>query len=402
MKIIYLDQYFNTPEMPGGTRSYEMARRLVGLGHEVHMITTWREPEGRKKRCFLTTEAGIKVHWYPIPYSNKMGFYARIFAFLTFVFTATFRALKIKSDVLFASSTPLTIAIPAIVASKLKRLPMVFEVRDLWPEVPIALGILKNPLLIFLSRCLEKFAYFFASDIVALAPGMKDAVLKVNRNASVTVIPNGCDFELFEQVRVGELREKYQWLQGKKVVLYPGTIGRVNNVEYLVAIAEKMQGIDPNVFFVVVGDGIMAGEIRRIAQHYKVLDRNFYMIGEVSKREIAEWFHIANLVAVFYKAPLCATANSVQNKFFDALSAGKPVVFEHDGWSVNMLEALGGAIRLSDSNPFAAATTLAERLSDDVWYKKACFSSRKLGKDRFDRNNLVKDLEQILWRSISR
>src|SRR5699024_5606020 len=111
MKIIYLHQYFNTPDMAGGTRSYEMARRLVAWGHEVHMVTSWREPTD-KHGWFTSVEAGIQVHWLPLPYGNYMGYRERIQAFLLFAWKAARKAASIPADVIFATSTPLTIAIP--------------------------------------------------------------------------------------------------------------------------------------------------------------------------------------------------------------------------------------------------------------------------------------------------
>ena len=149
MKIIYLHQYFNTPDMAGGTRSYEMARILTSKGHEIHMITSFREPI-KTRTPFTTVEEGINVHWIPVAYDNKMGFYRRIVAFLRFAYFATRRVMQLNV-ILFCISTPLTIAIPAIYGAIRQRVPMVFEVRDLWPELPIAIGALKNPLAKFLA-----------------------------------------------------------------------------------------------------------------------------------------------------------------------------------------------------------------------------------------------------------
>src|SRR5690554_854503 len=132
MKVIYLHQYFNTPEMSGGTRSYEMARRMVAAGHEVHMVTSYREQDANRKGWFLTEEAGINVHWYPVPYSNHMGFVQRIKAFIAFALAARKKSVELDGDIIFATSTPLTIALPAVPASRKKKIPMVFEVRDLW------------------------------------------------------------------------------------------------------------------------------------------------------------------------------------------------------------------------------------------------------------------------------
>src|SRR2546425_1300679 len=110
MRVIYLHQYFNTPEMVGATRSYEMARRLVAAGHDVQMVTTWREPSDRTD-WFTTQEAGITVHWLPLRYSNHMGFVARLYAFLRFAWASSRKAASLTGDVVLATSTPLTIAV---------------------------------------------------------------------------------------------------------------------------------------------------------------------------------------------------------------------------------------------------------------------------------------------------
>src|SRR5690554_4062815 len=121
--------------MSGGTRSYEMARRMVAAGHEVHMVTSIRNNDSNQKSWLSTDEAGINVHWYPVPYSNHMSFLQRIKAFFAFAFAARQKAASLQGDVVFATSTPLTIALPAVFTARKLKVPMVFEVRDLWPEM---------------------------------------------------------------------------------------------------------------------------------------------------------------------------------------------------------------------------------------------------------------------------
>ena len=198
MKIIYLHQYFNTPDMSGSTRSYEFAKALVEMGHEVIMITSYCEPYNSKK-WFVTKVSGIEVHWLPLKYSNYHNFIERLKVFSSFAFNAFLRANKMEGDLVFASSTPLTIAIPGILISKFKEIPLVFEVRDLWPDVPMAMKILKNPIIIYLSKLLEKWAYKNSSSIVALSPEMKKGIIskKIASN-KVAVIPNSSDLSKLE------------------------------------------------------------------------------------------------------------------------------------------------------------------------------------------------------------
>ena len=145
MRIVYLHQYFRTPDMVGGTRSYEMARRLVDKGHSVHMITSSETPSDDEALWRTTNENGIDVHWTPVPYDNSMGYNARIKAFFAFAWRAAHKTATFSPDVIFATSTPLTIALPGVYGAYRAGCPMVFEVRDLWPLVPIEIGALRNP-----------------------------------------------------------------------------------------------------------------------------------------------------------------------------------------------------------------------------------------------------------------
>ena len=120
MKIIYLHQYFNTPDMAGGSRSYQFAKRLVQMGHEVHVVTTFRKMD-KRKNWFKTNESGINVHWLPLVYSNHYGYLKRIKSFIIFACKAAFKSASLTADIVFATSTPLSIALPAIYVSKKKK-----------------------------------------------------------------------------------------------------------------------------------------------------------------------------------------------------------------------------------------------------------------------------------------
>ena len=181
MRIIYLHQYFTPPDRPGGTRSYEMARRLAAKGHGVTMITssanldeTWAPSDGWHAREL----EGIRLEIVRVPYDNAMSFASRIRAFFRFAAAASRRVLKVKGDVVFATSTPLTIILPALTAKLFLRIPLVFEVRDLWPDLPIAVGALRDPLARTAARWLEWAAYHASAHIVALSPGMARGVMR--------------------------------------------------------------------------------------------------------------------------------------------------------------------------------------------------------------------------------
>lgn len=397
MNIIYLHQYFNTPDMSGGTRSYEMARRLVEYGHQVEMVTSWREDDG-KSGWFVTQEAGINVHWLPVPYSNKMGFTQRVAAFNKFALGAALKAIELQGDVIFATSTPLTIAIPAVIASKVKRIPMVFEVRDLWPELPIAIGALKNPLLKFGAKLLEKMAYFNAEHVVALSPGMLEGVVKTGYpRRRVSMIPNSSDIDLFrpDPVSAQEFRKKYEWLRDRPLVIYCGTMGEINGVEYLAKLAKEMIYINPEVRFLIIGHGKMESFVKAEAERLGVLNRNFFMMQQLPKHQVPVVFAAATISASTFVDLPEMWANSA-NKFFDTLASGTPAMINYQGWQAEILNTTGAGFVLDIKTPEFSAIKLNHKIQDAGWLKKASHAALKLAEDRFPRDKLAKELEHVL------
>lgn len=411
MIIVYIHQYFNTPAMAGGTRSYEMARRLVRFGHEVHMITTDRstgdERDGRSRRrrqgWTRTEEAGIHVHWLPAPYANRMSYRDRLRSFLRFALTASPQAKRLRPDVVFATSTPLTVALPAVYAAKRNRVPMVFEVRDLWPELPIAVGALKNPVMIAAARWLERFAYRHSRRIVALSPGMKDGIVANGYPPeNVSVIPNSCDFELFDiDPQAGrEFRRRHEWLGDRPLVVYTGALGLLNGVDFLARVAAGVRDRDAEVRFLVVGTGQEEKKVRQTAADLGVLDRTFFMIPSLPKHDMPALLSAANIATSLFIDLKEMWANSA-NKFFDALAAGRPIAINYGGWHADLLTTSEAGLVLDVNDPVAAADRLVGALRDPQWLHRAGSAARQLGRDRFNRDDLATQLELVLREAIS-
>jgi glycosyltransferase involved in cell wall biosynthesis len=399
VKIVYLHQYFNTPAMPGGTRSFEMARRLVATGHEVNLITARRgaDSAGGWK---VTEEAGIRVHWYPVPYSNQMGFVERVYAFLRFATVAARKAASFKADVVFATSTPLTIVLPGLFAARRLRVPLVFEVRDMWPAVPIAMGFLNNPLLRMGAHWLERMAYRHSRHVVALAPGMRDDIVATGiEPENVTVIPNGCDVDIFGadlSAQATAVRAVHPWLHERKLVLFAGTLGRANGVGFLVQVAAAMRVIDPDVRFVVVGDGAERSQIADAARASGVLDLSFFMLPAMPKTELASWVAACDFTVGLFSGPRVLWKDAVQNKFFDSLAAGKPVACNFAGFQSELAVEEGVGLIMSPDNPELAARQLYDKLNDPVWITSAAARARELAFHEFSRDRQASQLESIL------
>lgn len=343
---------------------------------------------------------GIIEHFLPVPYSNYMGYRQRIQAFFRFAVGAARTAARIPHDVIFASSTPLTVAIPGIYASKRHRTPMVFEVRDVWPEVPIAMGALRSPALRWAARWLEATAYRHASEIVALSPGMADSIHRRFPGTKVTIIPNNCDFlEFADAQSAGErLRAVTPWLGSRPMVLYAGTIGLANGVDYVVRMADHLARTDPEIRVVVVGDGAKRDEVRALAARLGVLDRTFFMLPAAMRKEAVAYFAACDLaLSTFLNIP-ALTANS-PNKVFDAFAAGRPVAVNNGGWLADLISENTAGLVLEPDDPAAAAEAVAKFLRDPQACENARACARRLARQRFNRDLHCQELERILMRA---
>lgn len=397
MRILYFHQYFNTPDMSGGTRSYEMARRLVAAGHEVHIITSWLK-ETDEQTWFTTIEAGIQVHWFPNFYNNKMSYSERIKAFLRFAYHATKKGKSLKADLVFATSTPLTIAIPAIFTARALKVPMVFEVRDLWPELPIAMGALNNRLAQKLAYQLENWAYKNSSSIVALSPGMKDGIVKTGYpKERVAIIPNSSDNELFtiEAEQTHTFRAKYDWLQDRPLIVYTGTFGHINGVGYLVELAEQLKQLNPEIRILLVGDGVEFEKVELLAKEKAVLNINLFMMKRIPKKQIPIVLNAATLCTALFIDKPEMRANSA-NKFFDALAASTPILINYGGWMVDLIEKNQCGLVTWNKSIDQAAKDVVELIDDEMKLKEYALNAKKLAMTQFNRDHLAAQLNQVL------
>lgn len=397
MRILYLHQYFKTPEDAGGTRSYEIARRLVSWGHRVRIITSVgdRAPHIRLPRSL----DGIELDWIRVPYSNRLRLSHRIHAFVDFATRALIRSLGFRADVVFATSTPLTIAIPALFASKLRSIPMVFEVRDLWPEVPFSLGVLRRGTPLGWAACqLERAAYFGSKHVIALSPGIAAGVERAGfPRDRIHVIPNAADLERFD-VPASEgiaVRHRLSWLQDRPLVVYLGALGRVNGVSYLAHLAASMRSRAPEVRFLVIGDGAERELVRNTAASFGILDRTFFMLPPVPKSAIPSFLSAASVAtSVVINNP--ALWDNSANKFFDALAAGRPVAINYQGWQKDLLIQWSAGIILHPQDMDIAARTLASTLASPQTLCELGRNARALAVEHFDRTILARKLERVL------
>jgi glycosyltransferase involved in cell wall biosynthesis len=407
MHILYLHQYFVPPDGSGGTRSYEMARRLVNAGHRVTMVTSstgfpasYGNFSGRKD--FVLD--GIEIHALHVPYSNRFSYARRIWAFLEFSLKTMLQVLKEQDiDLVFATSTPLTIAIPGIVAKVRHRCPMVFEVRDLWPELPVAVGALRNPFVIWLARQLEKLAYRCSARVVALSPGMAAGVARTGYpSGRIAIIPNSCDVELFRGSDAGEdgFLQQYPQLGRGPLITYAGTFGPINGVEYMAEIAAAMAKIAPQVNFLAVGRGREEEKVAQRARDLEVWEKNFWKLPPLTKNVMPQVLR-ATTVALSLFIDLPEMWNNSANKFFDALAAGCPVAINYQGWQAEFIQKVGAGLVIPASDPEKAAQLLYAFMQDEQRLHIARQAAVEAADGEFNRDRLAKELERVLCEATS-
>lgn len=341
MKILYLHQYFLFPEDTGGTRSYDLAKSFVSKGYEVEIITSsgFIKSLDLQDKWTLIEREGIKVHILKLDYSNDLSYFQRSLVFIKFLWLATFKALSIKCDVVLATSTPLTIGIPAIVKRWKHKTSFVFEARDVWPEAVIAIGAIKNKLMQKVLYKLEKTIYKNASVIVPLSVDMKKSI--VTRYPAFSskveyVIPNISEINRFSNTKDSIDLESIVGFKPRFTVLYAGTFGKVNGIDKFVELAKLTLKKDPQLVYILIGSGAEKQSVIELAKQSEVLDKNVFILDPIMKSELPAWYTSISMGSSFVIDIEELWANSA-NKFFDTLAAAKPVLINHEGWQAESI-----------------------------------------------------------------
>ncbi len=331
MKIIYVHQYFKTPQEGGAIRSYYLAKGLVDNGFEVEMVTTHNEPSYRH-----VVIEGIKVHYLPVPYDNSMGFVKRVLAYMGFVRKAKRRIRKIKNaDIVYATSTPLTVGLVALWAKKKLRLPYYFEVRDLWPTAPIEVGAVKGAIFKKWLYGLEAKIYRKAEKIIALSPGMRDWIKKVVPKKEVYMIPNMADCVFFnKEIKDPKLVDFYHASQ-PFVITYLGSIGMSNHLEFFLDIAQESKKQGLNINFKIVGTGSQVSRIKMLSYMKKLQNVEFFP--HQNKEGVKDILNVTDATYVCF-ANLPVLATNSPNKLFDSLASGKLTIVNTPGWTKDLVE----------------------------------------------------------------
>lgn len=390
MHVAYIHQHFSTRKGATGTRSYEMSQRLLKAGHQVSMIcgvnpATQAVFDATQRINELAID-GIRVFCIAEPYANEMGFYRRVMAFRNFARQAARVVTDLDADLVFATSTPLTVGIPARKAARRRGVPFVFEVRDLWPELPIALGVVKHPMLKWYLRRMERGIYHAARHIIALSPGIRDGICQTGYpRAQTTMIPNCSDLDLFQPSDEPLDDERFGAPDDFRLV-FTGAHGLANGLDAVLDAAAvlKRRGVT-GIRFVFIGQGNQRDRLVRRSQAEGLDDLTIWM-KFLPKEELARLLPrmdvgmmiLRNLPAFYY--------GTSPNKFFDYIACGLPVLNNYPGWLAGMIEEHGcGRVVPPDApEAFADAVLWMRDHRDEL--QQMGRAGRQLAERDFDRD----------------
>lgn len=381
-KILYIHQYFKTPSEGGAIRSYYLAKGFVDDGYVVELITA------HDKATYDTKFVdGIKIHYLPVAYDNSFGFLRRIFAFLRFAHQ-TYQLAKGIPDIrkCYITSTPLTVGLIALALKKWHRIPYIFEVRDLWPEAPIQMGVINNYFSQLLLKKLEKKIYREADKVVALSPGIAAHIDKLVPLKKSIMIPNMSDCSLFLPSTKQPANEVKFQVEGKFVIGYLGAIGKVNHLEFFIEAAQACAAAALDVAFLIVGKGAALSTIQKLVQAKKL--KNVSFLSFRNKHALKEVLNITDAVYISFADKSVLETNS-PNKFFDGLAAGKLIITNTEGWIRNLCEDNICGIYTDPQQSKRFPQHLLPFLQDKKLLEKYQQNARRLAETTFNKDILI-------------
>jgi glycosyltransferase involved in cell wall biosynthesis len=377
------------PEEWGSTRPYHIALALANHGYEVDIIAGKKQETATQ----ISIHDNVTVHYLPDYYSQNLGKVQRITTFFKFFNAAKkyVSGLK-KADIIYASSTPLSIGWLGHQLSRKYKIPYIFEVRDLWPEVPLALGYLtKNKLITRLIEYRTQKIYEKASAVVVASTGMLQYLECYGVLEKTTVVTNFSDESLFESI----VRVQPSTIN----VVYFGHLGKANHLEYLLLAAEACKRKQIEVKFHLVGEGSELTCLQRMTKALMIEDVvEFHK--PISKTHLAEFLSDMHLSYVSFRH-IPILFSSSPNKFFDSLLSGLPVITNTRGWMYKLLEKYHCGWYANPLIPEDFAKVL-EQLKENKNYKEYSLNAIELAKKEFTTQHQTQKVVDLVNKTLQK
>jgi glycosyltransferase involved in cell wall biosynthesis len=395
MKILLINQVFVSPEEPGHTRHFEMGKYLKERGHELVIVASdlnYQTGQRTVERRGLYAEQnidGIRVlRSYMYPAIHRSYFW-RVIAFFSFMFSSIWTAIRLKDlDLVLGTTPPIFQAVSAWVVAALRRKPFLLEVRDLWPEFGISMGVLKNPVIISLSRWLEMFLYKRATHILVNSPAYREYMLAKDIPADkVTYIPYGTDVDMFNPSVDGSSIRKELGLEDKFVVLYAGALGQANDIDTLLRAAERLKE-EEGIRFVLFGDGKERSRLETEAKRKGL--HNVIFAGTRPKKDMPSIVASADAcLAILQDIPAFRT--TYPNKVFDYMAAGRASVIVIDGITRDLIEDSRGGVYVHPADDAMLAKKILGLSQNPAHVKEMGVNAREYLVQNLDRRDRLNE-----------
>lgn len=410
MHILIVHQYYLGKKDAGGSRWNQFAKFWSEKGHKITVLAgnvhyACGKKEEKYKGRFITREQeaeNIEILRCNVSESYNKSFLGRFWAYISFAFSTIWAGLfnVCNYDVIICTSPPLTVGLTGWVLSRLKRKPMVFEVRDLWPESAIDTGVLTNKWLIKLSYWLEKKSYRSSTLINVLTPAFKENLINFkNINPDkICFIPNGADLDIFKPGPINNWVRKKHNLGDSFVVTYVGAHGRANCLIQLLEAAKLFKEKDPDVRIMLVGDGMEKSMLKEKAREWNL--SNVIFVDSVPKGVIVDYVAASNVcTAVLKKVETFKTV--YPNKVFDYMSAKRPVILAIDGVARKLIEDANAGIYVEPENAEEFSDAVIKLKNDSSLIKMHAEDGYKFVVDNFDRSKLAGKYLKIIYDKVN-
>jgi glycosyltransferase involved in cell wall biosynthesis len=403
MKILLIHQAFASHKEAGGTRHFELARHLVKKGHKFTIIASnvsylsGRHVFENKKLIDKQNIDGINILRAYTCSSLHRSYIWRVISFISFMVTSIIAALKIKVkediDLVIGTTPPLFQAGSALLAAKLFKCPFLLEIRDLWPEFAIDMGVLKNPFLIRISRWFENFLYRQATHMMVNSPAYRDYLTgKGIPESRITLIPNGVDTEMFDPDADGEKVRERLGLKGRFVVTYAGALGAANDIDTILRTANHLKR-EPNIHFLLVGDGKERSRLESLAKEWNI--HNVTFAGFYPKTDMVNILAASDMcVATLRNIPAFRT--TYPNKVFDYMAAGRPIILGIDGVIRKVVEESKAGFFVPPGDDLAMAEAVYELYKNPEQAGSMGMAGRSYVEEYFDRKKQAGEFLRIL------
>ncbi len=367
MHILVVHQYYLRPDEAGGSRWNEFARYWAAAGHRVtvlagmvHYATGRKHPQYRRRLLVTEYEKGVTVKRCHVSEAYNRSFAGRAWAYASFALSSTLAGLTLpRPDVIVATSPPLTVGLTGIALAKWRRCPLVFEVRDLWPDFAIETGVLRSRAMIAIGYWLERISYRHARRINVLTPAFEQK-LRDEKNVpakKLCMIPNGADLDLIQPApRDNTIRRKLN-LSDKFVVTYVGAHGVANHLVQLLEAARILQHERPQVHLLLVGDGMQKPMLQQQAAQWRL--QNVTFVPPVPKETIGQYLAASDVCTAVLKR-LDGFKTVYPNKVFDYMAAQRPILLGIDGVARSLIEQADAGLFVQPENPHAFADAVKQ------------------------------------------